>query len=216
MSLEHKLGLVRKEGLTLMAEVLNIAVQVHDDEDDDDDADDAYVTSSYCQLTCVFGQIQNKLATMKRIIATTQNLEQALGQAQILRNMKPVPLSWRSPLSFVVLTEGCASLQGVDQIKALLPPLPKPSPPLLQKTDDKLTAVKKTVNVALFDLEKTLTAAQNTLLSAQVISSLFTRYQFLVDSSCVWMAQDPRVVVQLVKISKSLVTVVAAVWCLMQ
>jgi hypothetical protein len=27
---------------------------------------------------------------MKRIIATTQNLEQALGQAQILRNMKPV------------------------------------------------------------------------------------------------------------------------------
>jgi hypothetical protein len=58
--------------------------------------------------------------------------------------------------------------QGVDQLKTLLPPLAKPAPPLIQKTDDKLTAVKKTVNVALFDLEKTLTTAHNILASAQV------------------------------------------------
>jgi hypothetical protein len=56
----------------------------------------------------------------------------------------------------------------VDQLKALLPPLPKPAPPLIQKDDDKLTAVKKTVNVALFDLEKTLATAHNILQSAQV------------------------------------------------
>lgn len=131
MSLEQKLGLVRKEGLTLMTE------------------------------------LQSKLATMKRSVAATQSLDQALGLAQYLRNMKP----------------------GVDQLKTLLPPLAKPAPPLIQKTDDKLTAVKKTVNVALFDLEKTLATAHNILASAQ----------------------DPRIVVQLVKIAKALVAVVASI-----
>jgi len=72
-----------------------------------------------------------------------------------------------------VLAEGLRSIafvgsQCVEELKSLLPPLPKPSPPLLQQSDDKLTAVRKTVNVAIFDLENILGAANNALLRAQV------------------------------------------------
>jgi len=106
-------------------------------------------------------ECRSKISTMKRMIATTQSLDQALGHAQMLRNMKPC----------------------VEELKSLLPPLPKPSPPLLQQSDDKLTAVRKTVNVAIFDLENILGAANNALLRAQ----------------------DARVILRLVKIVKSLV-----------
>jgi len=108
----------------------------------------------------LINDLVGQLGTTKRSIAVTQSLDEALSRAQAVRKMKP----------------------GVDQMKTLIPPIPKPSPPLIQKTDDKLTAVKKTLNVALLDLEKVLSAALTALQATK----------------------DPRVIVQIVKTTKSL------------
>eukprot|EP01090_Pellita_catalonica_P020421 TRINITY_DN7295_c0_g1_i4.p1 TRINITY_DN7295_c0_g1~~TRINITY_DN7295_c0_g1_i4.p1 ORF type:complete len:579 (-),score=91.42 TRINITY_DN7295_c0_g1_i4:131-1867(-) len=93
----------------------------------------------------LIGEIQTKLSDMKRSLAHSNTIESAVPIAQVVRQLKA----------------------DVEKAKTLLPHMEKPRPPLIQPGEDKLTSIKKTVNVAIFDVERTINGIQNMIIGTQ-------------------------------------------------
>eukprot|EP01087_Luapelamoeba_hula_P013737 TRINITY_DN3952_c0_g1_i1.p1 TRINITY_DN3952_c0_g1~~TRINITY_DN3952_c0_g1_i1.p1 ORF type:complete len:693 (-),score=133.68 TRINITY_DN3952_c0_g1_i1:222-2300(-) len=94
--------------------------------------------------THLINEINMRLSTLKRTIMLSSSMQEALPGAHVVRSIK----------------------QEIDLIKESIPPVPKPNPPLLKEGEDPLSQIKKTVNVAIFDLERTVSALQNGLLGS--------------------------------------------------
>eukprot|EP01088_Endostelium_zonatum_P003311 TRINITY_DN1451_c0_g1_i1.p1 TRINITY_DN1451_c0_g1~~TRINITY_DN1451_c0_g1_i1.p1 ORF type:complete len:656 (-),score=116.36 TRINITY_DN1451_c0_g1_i1:32-1999(-) len=112
-------------------------------------------------------EIMIKLSSVKRKLAQTKDMESAVPIGQVVRNIK----------------------LETDKIRNMIPPIERPNPPLIGAAEEMIIRMKKTVNVALLDLERTMGSVQNCLMvtkdmqlvitlakTIQVISGLLTPY----------------------------------------